>query len=47
MITDLLDVQNLELGTMEFDYGKFKVGELISQVCKKFESKIPFFKSLK
>ncbi|MFQ5572820.1 MAG: ATP-binding protein [Nitrosopumilaceae archaeon] len=40
MIIDLLDVQNLELGTMEFDYDKFKVDELMREVCKKFESKI-------
>jgi len=25
---------------MEFDYGKFKVDELMREVCKKFESKI-------
>jgi CheY-like chemotaxis protein len=40
IINDLLDIQNLELDTMEFDYGKFKVDELMSQACKKFESKI-------
>ncbi len=40
MIAELLDIQNLELGTMEFDYGKFKVDELMREVCKKFESKI-------
>ena len=40
MIIELLDTQNLELGTMEFDYGKFKVDELMREVCKKFESKI-------
>ena len=40
MIIELLDIQNLELGTMEFDYGKFKVDELMREVCKKFESKI-------
>jgi len=40
MINELLDVQKLELDTMEFHYGKFKVDELMSQICKKFESKI-------
>jgi len=40
MINDLLDVQMLELGTMEFDYDEFKVDELMREVCKKFESKI-------
>jgi len=40
MIIDLLDVQQLELDTMEFDYGKFKVDESMRQVCEKFESKI-------
>ena len=40
MIAELLDIQNLELGTMEFDYGKFKVDELMREICKKFESKI-------
>ena len=40
MIIELLDIQNLELGTMEFDYGKFKVDELMRVICKKFESKI-------
>ncbi len=40
MISELLDTQNLELGTMEFDYGKFKVDELMREVCKKFESQI-------
>jgi len=40
MIIELLDTQNLELGTMEFNYGKFKVDELMREVCKKFESKI-------
>jgi len=40
MIIELLDIQNLELGTMEFDYGKFKVDELMREICKKFESKI-------
>jgi len=40
MINDLLDVQKLELGTMEFDYDEFKVDELMREVCKKFESKI-------
>ncbi len=38
IINDLLDIQNLELDTMEFDYGKFKVDELMRDVCKKFES---------
>ena len=40
MISELLDIQNLELGTMEFDYGKFKVDESMREICKKFESKI-------
>lgn len=40
MIAELLDIQNLELGTMEFDSGKFKVDELMREICKKFESKI-------
>ena len=40
MINELLDVQKLELDTLEFDYGKFKVDELMREVCKKFESKI-------
>ena len=40
MINELLDVQKLELDVLEFHYGKFKVDELMSQICKKFESKI-------
>ena len=40
LIGDLLDVQNLELDRMIFDYSKFKVDELMRQVCKKFESEI-------
>ncbi len=40
MILDVLDVQKLELDTMEFHYVKFKVDELMRDVCKKFESKI-------
>ena len=40
MIIELLDIQNLELGTMEFDYGEFKVDELMREICKKYESKI-------
>ncbi len=40
LIGDLLDVQNLESDRMVFDYGKFKVDELMRQICKKFESKI-------
>ena len=40
MILDVLDVQKLELDTMEFLYVKFKVDELMRDVCKKFESKI-------
>jgi len=40
MVLDLLDVQKLELDTMGFNYGKFKVDELMRQVCEKFESKI-------
>ncbi len=40
MILDVLDVQKLELDTMEFHYSEFKVDELMRDVCKKFESKI-------
>jgi len=40
MILDVLDVQKLELDTMEFHYSEFKVDELMRDICKKFESKI-------
>ncbi|MDH3696133.1 MAG: sensor histidine kinase [Nitrosopumilus sp.] len=40
MIINLLDIQQLELGTMKFNYVKFKVDDLMRDVCKKFESKM-------